>query len=87
MAKMLPAEPFRALIASSSAGRPALVRILPLTERSGRQPRVRSELISQLDESLEALEMLKARVEGLLLEICKFHFLRVGDERLTQVRE
>ena len=74
---MLPAEPFRALIASSSAGLPALVRILPLTERSGRQPRVRSELISQLDESLEALEMLKARVKGLLLGICKFHFLRV----------
>ena len=57
---MFPIEPFRALIGQNGPGHPSIVRIVPLTERKRRTPlKVRSELISQLDESLEALEMLK----------------------------
>jgi hypothetical protein len=57
--QMFPAgEPFRALI-GHGPDRSAIVHILPLTERRSHQHRVRSALISQLDESLHALEMLK----------------------------
>ena len=57
-------EPFRALIGLGGPGQSSLIRIVPVPDNRRTQQKVRSELISQLDESLEGLEMLKVGRKG-----------------------